>query len=695
MPRASSASTTASRAAPGSEPPWRLEVVDARAPAITATASATQTAIATSSAAGARRRAAAAGPRGSARSRRPPDGRPGARPRGGLVALAGAARRRRVASQRRSRSSRARARARGPRASAIARSTHRARGARGEHLADVAGVAARRSRRTARSRARRRSARARRRPPGARPLSASRARGRRRCSRPAACRRRSHRGVDLARGMRREPDQHVGPDDLADLGDRHVVLADVHAVGAGLARDERAVVDDQQRAERARTARCAALATAASSSSGSCLSRSWTIVDAAGDRRAQQVGQLAAVGRVARDAAHEVQPRRAPGARGARRRVWSRPSPAVWQRPARASPAGRHGARASIKRMPRRSSSPTCSSSAAASIGLAVAWRARAAGHDGRRCSSATALGEGTSRVAAGMLAPVAEVEFGEAGRRVLELGLRSAALWPGFAAELRARPRAWRSACARRARCCSRATTTRRASSSASSPSARSLGLRVERLRPSQAREREPALAPTVRLALEAPDDHSVDPRPVLAALRRACVRAGVQLREHAPVARSSSTQRASASRGVALAGGERRRTPAAGRAGGRAPGAGALRRAAGRERGACPCARSRARSCACATPPARACCSASCASRAATWCRAATAATCSARPSRSAASTLQPDRRRRLRAAARGARAGARRERAGDRGAVGRACARARPDNAAGDRPRARSRA
>jgi glycine oxidase len=65
------------------------------------------------------------------------------------------------------------------------------------------------------------------------------------------------------------------------------------------------------------------------------------------------------------------------------------------------------------------------------------------------------------------------------------------------------------------------------------------SLGLGGERLRPSEAREREPALAPTIRLALEAPHDHSVDPRLALAALRSACESAGVNLREHAPVAR------------------------------------------------------------------------------------------------------------------------------------------------------------
>src|ERR1700704_7172783 len=71
-------------------------------------------------------------------------------------------------------------------------------------------------------------------------------------------------------------------------------------------------------------------------------------------------------------------------------------------------------------------------------IGLSIAWRAR------ERGMSVTVLerdrtGAGTSRVAAGMLAPVAEVEFGESGRRVLELGLRSAELWPQFVAQLQA----------------------------------------------------------------------------------------------------------------------------------------------------------------------------------------------------------------------------------------------------------------
>ena len=173
-------------------------------------------------------------------------------------------------------------------------------------------------------------------------------------------------------------------------------------------------------------------------------------------------------------------------------------------------------------------------------IGLSVAWRAR------QRGMSVTvlerdAIGRGASRVAAGMLAPVAEVEFGEAGRRLLELGLRSAQMWPTFAADLHAAAGAevglTQTGTLLLARDEDEARELERQIAFRES-----LGLRAERLRPSEAREREPALAPTVRLALEAPADHSVDPRLVLAALRDACEASGVHLREHAPVARIES---------------------------------------------------------------------------------------------------------------------------------------------------------
>ena len=165
-------------------------------------------------------------------------------------------------------------------------------------------------------------------------------------------------------------------------------------------------------------------------------------------------------------------------------------------------------------------------------IGLSVAWRARLAGLSVLLLER-DELGGGATNVAAGMLAPVAEVEFGEAGRRVLELGVRSAGMWPDFAAELEQAAgidvglrRTGTLVVARdddEARELERRLAFRE-----------SLGLRAERLLASEAREREPALAPTVRLALEAPDDHSVDPRRVVAALRRACELEGVLVCEH-----------------------------------------------------------------------------------------------------------------------------------------------------------------
>jgi glycine oxidase len=193
-------------------------------------------------------------------------------------------------------------------------------------------------------------------------------------------------------------------------------------------------------------------------------------------------------------------------------------------------------------------------------IGLAVAWRAR------ERGLSVTLLereqaGSGTSRVAAGMLAPVSEVEFGEAGARALELGLRSAALWPAFASELEeASGEPVGLLCTGTllvARDADEARALERQIAFRSS-----LGLRATRVRASQARELEPALAPTIRLALELPDDHSVDPRRLLAALRGACLAAGVELREHTRVARVIAG--GATVTGVELPGGERVLAPA-----------------------------------------------------------------------------------------------------------------------------------
>jgi glycine oxidase len=190
-------------------------------------------------------------------------------------------------------------------------------------------------------------------------------------------------------------------------------------------------------------------------------------------------------------------------------------------------------------------------------IGLSAAWRAR------ERGMSVTVLerdriAQGTSRVAAGMLAPVAEVEFGEAGRRILELGLRSAELWPAFASALEAIAGTdvglMKTGTLLVARDDDEARELERQIAFRES-----LGLRAERLLASEAREREPALTPTVRLALEAPEDHSVDPRRLLAALRCACESTGVRLREHARAVSIDTNAAGDRVAGVTLSCGER----------------------------------------------------------------------------------------------------------------------------------------
>jgi glycine oxidase len=169
-------------------------------------------------------------------------------------------------------------------------------------------------------------------------------------------------------------------------------------------------------------------------------------------------------------------------------------------------------------------------------IGLSIAWRAV------RRGLRVTLLerdevGRGTSWHAAGMIAPVAEVAPGEAP--ALALGLRSAALYPSFVEELIADgdvdgvgyTRCGTLLVARDgddARVLERELSLRD-----------SLGLSdsVARLLPSAARRLEPALAPTLRLALDLQEDHAVDPRALCGALARAVLRGGGEIRERAPV--------------------------------------------------------------------------------------------------------------------------------------------------------------
>jgi glycine oxidase len=159
-------------------------------------------------------------------------------------------------------------------------------------------------------------------------------------------------------------------------------------------------------------------------------------------------------------------------------------------------------------------------------IGLASAWRAA---QHGLRVCVLDAGESGAWRVAAGMLAPVAEAQFGEGA--LLELNLRAAAGYPEFCAEL--------------AEASGRdpglhATGTLVVARDRDEAEAldrllafrKRLGLGVERLLPTAARRSEPALAPTVRLALDVAGDHSVDPRRLVPALAEAVRRAGGSVR-------------------------------------------------------------------------------------------------------------------------------------------------------------------
>lgn len=162
-------------------------------------------------------------------------------------------------------------------------------------------------------------------------------------------------------------------------------------------------------------------------------------------------------------------------------------------------------------------------------IGLSAAWRAQRAGLRVLVLERDRA-GGGTSRIAAGMIAPIAEARPAE--EPILELGLRSARAFSAFAAELTQATGQdiGYTACgtllvardADEARHLERELALRER-----------FGLAARRLRPSAARRLEPALTPALRLALDVPDDHAVDPRRLTAALAAAVRNAGGELRE------------------------------------------------------------------------------------------------------------------------------------------------------------------
>lgn len=188
-------------------------------------------------------------------------------------------------------------------------------------------------------------------------------------------------------------------------------------------------------------------------------------------------------------------------------------------------------------------------------IGLTVAWRAAQRGLDVLVLERDTCA-HGATRAAAGMLAPIAEIDFGSAGESLLSLGLESAAAWPAFADELAA-------AIGEHSRLRTDGTLILARDRDEAEALERQLahrvrlGLPAERLLASEARRLEPALVPSLRLALQLPTEASIDPRWVCDALLVALSAAGVELREGTAV--STLVRESGRVRGVELASGER----------------------------------------------------------------------------------------------------------------------------------------
>lgn len=167
-------------------------------------------------------------------------------------------------------------------------------------------------------------------------------------------------------------------------------------------------------------------------------------------------------------------------------------------------------------------------------IGLACAWRAAQRGLS-VLVAERERPGAGASGSAAGMLAPVTEAHFGE--EELLGLNLRSADLWPAFAAELSelsGRDTGYR----RRGAIVAAADRDDVEELQRLHAFQRSLGLAAEWLAGSECRKLEPALSPRVGGGILAPQDGQVDPRALVESLADALAGAGGELRSGTGVA-------------------------------------------------------------------------------------------------------------------------------------------------------------
>ncbi|MFI7481533.1 FAD-dependent oxidoreductase [Kocuria sp. M1R5S2] len=148
-------------------------------------------------------------------------------------------------------------------------------------------------------------------------------------------------------------------------------------------------------------------------------------------------------------------------------------------------------------------------------VGLATAWELR------RRGRSVVVVdpepGSGASRAAAGMLAPVSEVQYQQ--EPLYPLMLASAAEYPRFVAELEEAAGGSVGHRATETLVCGVDAADRQALADLAGFQRRH-GMAVEQLPLRAARALEPALSPRLSAAFRIPDDHQIDPRRLVAGL-------------------------------------------------------------------------------------------------------------------------------------------------------------------------------
>jgi glycine oxidase len=162
-------------------------------------------------------------------------------------------------------------------------------------------------------------------------------------------------------------------------------------------------------------------------------------------------------------------------------------------------------------------------------VGLGIAWRL--AGRAEVAVFDRGAAGMGASHAAAGMLAACCEAEPGE--EALLALCRDSQARWPGFAQEL-LQASGIDVELRQEGTLVLALTADDQAEAIHRLDFQKKLGLPLEWLTAAETRAREPHLAGKIAGAVFSPEDHQVDNRKVVAALRVAAEHAGVAIHEH-----------------------------------------------------------------------------------------------------------------------------------------------------------------